>query len=190
MNENSLKTCPMGHYYDPSMNACPYCPKQDDNVNSDATRTVSDNAYTNSTHDKTQVYITDSENKGNDSMGEKTVIVSNSAKGSSASRPIRKLVGWLVTYTNSPSGVDYKIYEGRNVIGSGGSNDIVISNDSTISSKHLTILYRAGEFLFEDELSTNGSFINGKMENKGILNDGDIIRIADTEFSFRTAFKK
>ncbi|MEN3040597.1 MAG: FHA domain-containing protein [Bacteroidia bacterium] len=96
----------------------------------------------------------------------------------------RKIVGWLISFTLHPNGVDFRLYEGRNTIGSDPKCDIPL-NDLGVSAHHLTILYRAGQFLFRDELSTNGTFINGEMVNEGTLKDGDIIRIGNTEFRFR-----
>lgn len=97
----------------------------------------------------------------------------------------RKIVGWLISFTLHPNGVDFHLYEGRNTIGTDPKCDIVI-NDPAASGHHMTILYRAGQYLFRDELSTNGTFINGVMVNDGMLQDGDMIRIGNTEFRFRT----
>lgn len=96
----------------------------------------------------------------------------------------RKLVGWLVSFTIHPNGVDFRLYEGKNIIGSEPNCDIVLQ-DSGVSSRHLTILYRAGKFRFKDEMSTNGTFINGEMVEEGELQDGDIIRLGETELKFR-----
>ena len=178
----------MGHYYDSSLNACPFCPQQDTQMHGFAHKTQ-EGLETVIQNEKTQVYSSANSSTKNDPMAGKTVIVSSASGKGNIPANTRKLMGWLVTFTNNKSGADYKLYEGRNVIGTAAGNDIVITNDSTISAKHLTILFRAGEILFEDELSTNGSFINGEMVNKGTLKDGDIIRTADTEFSFRTTFK-
>ncbi|MCX8111765.1 MAG: FHA domain-containing protein [Bacteroidia bacterium] len=97
----------------------------------------------------------------------------------------RKIVGWLISFSLHPNGVDFRLYEGRNTIGTDPKCDIVI-HDPAASGHHLTILYRAGQFLFRDELSTNGTFINGTMQNEGVLQDGDRIQIGHTEFRFRT----
>lgn len=98
----------------------------------------------------------------------------------------RKLVGWLISYTLHPNGVDFRLYEGRNLLGSDPKCDILL-NDPKVSGHHLTILYRAGQFIFRDELSTNGTFINGIMVNEGSLQDGDVIRVGDTELKLRIA---
>ncbi len=152
--------CEKERFYDASLEQCPYC-VQSQNANSPLN---------------------------------KTVIISPEIKTSynpavQLSQPIantgRKLVGWLVSFTHNPLGQDYKLYEGRNIIGSDKSCDIVVQ-DNLVSSKHLTILFRAEKFKFKDELSTNGTFINEVMQDEGELNDGDYIRLGKTIFKFRS----
>ena len=99
----------------------------------------------------------------------------------------RKLVGWLVSYTHNPAGADFRLYEGRNSLGSDPNCDIVVTNDPAVSARHLTLLYRVDGFRFKDELSTNGTFINEVMRDEGMLHDGDQIRVGSTEFKFRSA---
>lgn len=57
----------------------------------------------------------------------------------------RKLVGWLVTFSNDENGQDYKLYVGKNKIGSGEGSDILIK-DHSVSGDHLLILFRENEF--------------------------------------------
>lgn len=97
----------------------------------------------------------------------------------------RKLVGWLVSFTLHPNGVDFRLYEGKNTIGSNPNSDIVL-NDPGVSGLHMTILYRAGKYRFKDEFSTNGTFVNGEMVEEGELHDGDILKLGETELRFRT----
>jgi pSer/pThr/pTyr-binding forkhead associated (FHA) protein len=61
-----------------------------------------------------------------------------------------------------------------------------VRNDPAVSGHHLTILHRMGHFKFKDELSTNGTFINDVFEEEGNLKDGDIIKMGDTIFKFRS----
>ena len=190
---NELKICKMGHYYQQSLAECPYCPKT--SVMSTTGETVFDggNPFADAS-DKTQVFAKQANQGGEPgSISERTTIVANKPGApiaAPADAATRKLVGWLVTYNKNPNGKDFKLFEGRNVVGSQKGNDIVIDFDSTVSARHLTILFRANEFLFQDELSTNGTFVNGVMDNKGSLKDGDVINISETEFLFRTAFKQ
>jgi hypothetical protein len=111
--------------------------------------------------------------------------------GHSVSRPTRKIVGWLISYTLDPMGVDYRIYEGNNSLGRGLENSIVIPQDTTISNHHASLLYRESQgFFIKDEMSANGTFLNGEeliVSQAYAVKDGDKIKIAKTEFTFKTA---
>lgn len=103
-------------------------------------------------------------------------------------RSARKLVGWLVSYTLDNMGVDYKLYEGRNIIGRNIDCQIAVP-DNTVSGEHATILFRAGKYSLRDNQSTQGTFVNGEdieLEPR-YLNDGDVIRIGQTVFKFRSS---
>ena len=105
-------------------------------------------------------------------------------------RKSRKLVGWIISYTLDPMGVDYRIYEGNNSIGKAPGNTITIAKDVTISSKHVVVLYKKGKFYIKDEMSTNGTFLNGEeidLTRAYELNDCDEIRLGDSVFKFRSA---
>jgi pSer/pThr/pTyr-binding forkhead associated (FHA) protein len=106
-----------------------------------------------------------------------------------APRAQRKLVGWLVSYTIDPLGIDFRLYEGKNVIGSAPDNEITVMGDKLVSSRHATILFRSNKFRLKDEFSTNGTFLNNEdIEDEVIaLTDGDIIKVGATFFKFRSA---
>ena len=104
-------------------------------------------------------------------------------------RETRKLVGWLVSYTLDPLGVDFKIYEGRNIIGRDMDCNITV-NDNMVSSKHAVLLFRAGKYSITDSQSSHGTFVNDQdIELEPLyLQDGDIIKVGQTVFKFRTSF--
>jgi hypothetical protein len=185
---SEFKLCSNGHYYADHLSECPYCPKTSQNIqNMDLDKTKIDSGN-NPLDDKTQIF---GGNTNNSSLG-KTQIHHGDSKDQpdfnyNKNNAGRKLTGWLVSYTIDPLGVDFRIYEGRNIIGSDPQCDIVISGDSSVSSKHLTILYRMGVFKFKDELSTNGTFINEEFREDGTLADGDNVKLGNTIFKFRTA---
>lgn len=106
--------------------------------------------------------------------------------GPQGSATARKLVGFLVSYNRDPNGRAYHLYEGRNYIGRDGSCDISISDDSQMSGKHMSILYRNVDkkFKFRDEQSSNGTFINKELLDEGELQNYDIIRVGSTLFIF------
>lgn len=189
---DNFKLCPNGHYYNDKLEACPYCPKPQNTIieqvgNSDKT-VIHNQPMGEELNDKTQLFSTSA---SSEPISDKTRIINPSAQKAvthiEPQKNNRKLVGWLVSYTIDENGVDYKLFEGRNSIGADAGNDIVLANDSSISSKHLTILFRLGTFKYKDELSTNGTFINDQIAEEGNLADGDMIKIGATVFRFRSA---
>lgn len=105
-------------------------------------------------------------------------------------RSASRLVGWLVTYTLDPNGVDFRLYEGRNIIGKDFTCGVCL-NDSKVSGQHAILLFRNDKFRLKDNLSTNGTFVNGEDidVDSVVLQDGDIIQVGDTVLLFRTAFE-
>ena len=100
----------------------------------------------------------------------------------------KKLVGFLVTYTNSKNGLFFPIYEGRNSIGRDPENDVVIQ-DKSVSGNHLVVAYYAqnNKFYFETVgLTQNGTYVNNRFFPKGgdELVNNDIINIGDTKLTF------
>lgn len=104
-------------------------------------------------------------------------------------RSTRKLVGWLVTYSLDPMGADFKLYEGRNIIGRSMDCNITV-NDNMISSEHAVILFRSGKYSITDKQSSHGTFVNDVDIDLDpyYLNDGDTIKIGKTVFKFKTSF--
>ncbi len=200
----NFKTCVNGHNYDADQNAtCPFCP-----VNTQGT----DYEKTLMDFKNTQVF-----DEGNDQQFNKTLINEDNAdfkttpvggtkgehpfkrttivmdeKAGTAATPLqqtvkRKLVGWLVSFSNDDYGQDYRVYLGKNKIGSAPDCDIVI-NDSSISGEHTMILFRDNEFLIKDNFSTNGTKINGVSIDEGKLKEGDELKLGNTTFKFKTVF--
>ena len=96
----------------------------------------------------------------------------------------RKIVGFLVTYDINQQGKAYILFEGKNIIGSNIDSDIMIPNDPGVSGIHLTILFRNNIFMFRDEFSNNGTFIDGQMVNEGVLDKQCIIRVGNVNLYF------
>ncbi len=191
---DNYKLCPNGHYYNSALSDCPYCPKAQNTVpggNLDDKTVIHNPQPVLANDDKTRVFNPPAADEG---ISDKTRIIPPSAQPVVSAvthiepaKNNRKLVGWLVSYTIDENGVDYKLFEGRNSIGADSTNDIVLGNDVSVSSKHLTILFRLGTFKYKDELSTNGTFINDQIDDEGNLNDGDMVKIGNTIFRFRSA---
>jgi hypothetical protein len=199
----NFKTCTNGHNYDAERYPnCPYCPGG--NLNSDYEKTMKDFKKTklidemnNQQFDKTVVNEENSDMKTTLPGGDKsshpfsrtTIVVKDGNKNETPLEQSlrRKIVGWLVTFTNDEYGQDYKIYVGKNKIGSGANCDIMIS-DNSISAEHTIILFRENEFLLKDNFSTNGTKVNGVTIEEGKLKDGDELRLGNTVFKFKTVF--
>jgi len=96
----------------------------------------------------------------------------------------RKLVGFLVSYDLHEQGKMFKLFEGKNLVGSDRICDIALENVPAVSGRHLTILYRNGTFLFKDEFSTNGTIIDGEMKNEGQLDHNCTITIGGVKLLF------
>ena len=107
----------------------------------------------------------------------------------------KKLTGFLVTYSHSPNGDFFPLFEGKNAIGRSPSLPVCIQGDPNVSEKHLSILYRTidRKFKFKDEQSSNGTFVNGQLIDEGELKNSDEIRIGATRLTFieipQTAFE-
>jgi|TARA_B110000046_G_C13017899_1_gene409690 pSer/pThr/pTyr-binding forkhead associated (FHA) protein len=210
MSNMNYKTCEENHFYSSSLSQCPHCdnkiadefsdpqnqlpPQLPGEIDDDKTeimpgstsKPIPEDDSSNGSKskispvratqepDKTQIYIPESKE--------------DSSKEQRKSR--NKLVGWLVSYTISNLGVDFRIFEGQNVIGRDQKSTVCISEDSGVSSKHATLLVRGGKFYLKDEMSTNPSYVNNVEVMPGSskeLKDGDKIRISKTELLLRTA---
>ncbi len=193
---SEFKLCKNGHYYANNLEECPYCPKPGFSHSgpNQLKNTIISTPKVDSGWDHTKVETTNQIPVTN--TPGTTVPAHNAANnlaktqllsGTPAPQAERKLAGWLVSYTINPFGVDFRLYEGRNLIGADPACDIVVPNDLAVSGRHLTILYRVDGFRFKDEFSTNGTFINGEIRDEGTLQDGDTIRVGSTTFKFRSA---
>jgi|WetSurMetagenome_2_1015567.scaffolds.fasta_scaffold136089_2 hypothetical protein len=178
--------CPNGHIYDSQLSKCPYCPSSDLQEIMGLGKTVSSEAPSLKKDDfgGATKYMPAAENpKEPTYQGNKTIIVTEDDTSGHV-QPGRKLVGWLVSFSRNKNGEDYKLYEGRNMISGGQSADIII-NDPAISSPHCLILFRDGKFKIKDQLSTNGTKINGDSIEEGELKDNDVLKLGKTEFKFK-----
>lgn len=198
-----FKKCPKGHTYRADAPECPICkrsnipaPPTSGNQTTQIISGVDEEVGLKTTTDDAPISASISEKLDPHNDYSKTMIeeeiMEEDESGSVVNRievrAASKLVGWLVTYSINPQGVDFRLYEGRNIIGKDFSCGVCI-NDSKVSSQHAILLYRNGKFRIKDNLSTNGTYVNGEdIEDESILlNDGDIIQIGDTVFLFRTS---
>ena len=203
-----FKQCSKGHFFKDTMNECPYCPTTGTSSGNDKTEVLGggDNQKTSANMDaqKTQVFggATESASSSSSSSSNqsfdatKTIIGGGDTNYGDAKDKIqvskRKLRGWLVSFDIEEFGMDYRIIEGRNTVGSNPSNDVTVQ-DAEVSGMHALILCKKDKFIITDELSSNGTLLNGEdlsPREPFSLNDGDEVRIGTTNLLFKTAFKK
>jgi len=70
-------------------------------------------------------------------------------------------------------------------IGRSGDTDLPVDSNR-VSRRHAEILQDDGGYRVCDLKSTNGTFLNGRQINEASLSDGDLLVIADVEFTFFT----
>lgn len=184
------KQCKNGHIYDSGIygDNCPFCPAQGGGTEVNAgNRTVVNNGEAaggpgERTFAAGETGPTIPVGDNFDMPGGGTVIRPVNGGGGSG----KKLVGFLVTYDIKPEGTAFNLYEGRNYIGRDVTSDICIPNDSQVSGRHVSILYRSvdNRFKFRDEQSSNGTFVNEVLEDDGELKNYDRIRIGSTRLLF------
>lgn len=161
--------CSNGHYYPAHLQECPYC-----------TDSKVDLKHTSPDLTKTKLFHSQRPHLAKTN-------VPDSSETTQQQPYERKITGWLITFSHHPNGQDFRLFEGRNTIGAHPTCDACITSDSLVTGHHLTILFRHNEIKFKDELSTNGTMLNGQFREEGLLHDGDEIKIGHTVLKFRSA---
>ena len=158
--KQAARTCPNGHPMEETWEQCPYCTSEKfhpkEEPADEATPVAAD-------------------------CGTGAKVVPKKAVAA------RRLAGWLVAMNGEQEGDDFRVLTGRNVIGKGSTADIVIK-DAYLSERHASLEYKPGEgYRLTDLDSKNGSFVNEeRVEDFRHLEDGDRLRLANTELRFRS----
>lgn len=105
----------------------------------------------------------------------------------------RRLTGVVTTFTWSRLGQLFEVRDGRNYVGSGDVSsennrrcDILVPEDHLLSSAHFLILCRGGKYIISDNLSTNGTWLNGEQIDTSVeLPDNAVIKAGATVFKFQ-----
>lgn len=82
-------------------------------------------------------------------------------------------------------GKRFTLRAGRQTIGRGGENDIIV-DDPSVSSSHAWIINQHGRCAIMNTLSTNGTFVNDKRIHETVLKHGDHVRLGQAELVFLT----
>lgn len=169
-----FKQCPNGHYYQGKK--CPFCKDASGQSTETTTGSGETDADTNKTYIRT-VFGDESDediyNKNYYNKNQYGICVS------------KKIVGRLVTVYSENYVEEYKICEGRNLIGRDANCNITIA-DGMVSREHAILLYKHDVFKIVDRYSSHGTYVNGIdiVDEPCVLNNGDIITIGKTGLKF------
>jgi hypothetical protein len=168
--KNSENLCPSGrHVMDPSWPSCVYCEGEQ--------KSQQQTAYQEpiiASSDGRKTTVGSSISGDGNRVTATRVMPQNSnqpAYGSGGRGDSRKIRGIIITYSWHPQGDLFPIREGKNYIGAATVTrelgdppcDILITEDTKLSSAHALILCRQDNFQIVDLDSTNGTFIDEKM---------------------------
>lgn len=100
----------------------------------------------------------------------------------------QRLVGWLVVLNSGEeaSYKDFRIHDGKNMIGRRGGSATIAINDSRISTEHCLLVHKNGKYRLTDLGSANGTLQNGENIDSVELADGDRIKVGRTTLIIRT----
>ena len=189
---SNFATCTNGHNYDPAQyDNCPYCPANVEDINYKQSLSEFKNTLALTGEGELEKTVMDDELANSvQHPFKKTQIIVDGKIGNIASSQKaekRKLAGWLVSFSGSQWGEDFRIYQGKNKIGGAAVCEIIIDNPS-VSGEHATIFCRENEFLIKDNFSTNGTIVNGVSISEGKLEDGDELKFGNALFKFKSIF--
>ena len=161
--------CPNGHPVDPSWDACPECMRLGMVPQGGASQAA---------------YQQPQGGMANYNQGEQRTQAID-VRG--LEQKTRQVVGWIVGLNGNHRGMDFRLFDGKNVIGTAADCDIVVT-DPFLSAKHCTVRCESGNFVVIDLDSKNGTYVNQKRISKEELIDNDTIRLGKTEFKFKSLY--
>ncbi|MBI3725787.1 FHA domain-containing protein [bacterium] len=170
---STTKMCPNGHVMEATWDRCPYCP--------DPSR-MGGRGPIPPTRMSNAPDLPSPTPAPKPAVNKKTVVLQESQKV--------PVVGWLVALTGKHKGDDFRVKEGKNIVGSDPDCDVILT-DEFISSKHANLKYvnKDGEriFIITDLDSTNGTFLNDAEEPiaREELVDNDTITFGQTKMKFK-----
>jgi hypothetical protein len=182
------KTCANGHNYDANLDQCPYCPQAE--VTATISRAITSAKTIIDKPDNTKTNVNEKQQAGKaqtkTAIDGKTLIFGSKTNiNEETSIAGNRLVGWLVSFELDPAGMDFKILEGRTKIGRNSTNNIVIDKPE-ISDEHVLLLCRNNKIIIQDQLSANGTFVNGeKVEERTEIKDNDVIKLGSISFKIK-----
>lgn len=108
--------------------------------------------------------------------GRRTVLISEKRKA--------PVVGWFVAMSGDQKGEDFKLREGKNIVGGSPENQVVL-RDSTVSGQHASLRCEDGKFILTDLDSSNKTYVNEKKIAQEELKDNDMVRFGEVVVKFK-----
>ena len=96
----------------------------------------------------------------------------------------RPLTGWLAVFEGRLQGEAFRLYQGRNRVGSSSLCAIQIP-DEGVQDQHLSIHFSKEGCILTDLDSEGGTFLNGKRAFRSEVKDGDKIKIGKAVFRIK-----
>jgi hypothetical protein len=199
LSDRRPKRCPRGHIMEPSWNNCRICDSGRGVVGKPAIeplRTIIEENPASNTQMRQAAVNNDSEGASRYSLSlndagratsqdpSRTMILDdNGACAQSPPVDDRKLTGFLVSFSRTPQGEYFALYNtARYTIGRARKADISFTQDSLMSESHALLRFTGDHFEYQDNMSTNGSYIKGKRIDRRIaLNNYDTLKLGSTE---------
>lgn len=121
--------------------------------------------------------------------GSETTVSDSSSGKEGISLPADSYNTYLGTLIRKKNGENIIINKDCFSIGKDSLNiDLRIADNSAVSGRHAIIRKSGNQVVIEDDHSTNGTFVNGEKlsdDQTRIINNGDVIKLADEEFDYR-----
>lgn len=170
MPQQQQLTCPNGHPLNPAWDVCPYC------------RSAADQGVAPVNVQPGQA------GGGVGAVAGRTLAVDvNAALGTDHLN--KAVVGWLVAMKGPQKGQDFRLHDGRNVMGTAADADIVVY-DQFVSARHCVIIIESqnARYVAQDLESRNKTFVNNREISKVDLVDNDEIRMGQASFRFKSLY--
>ena len=170
MTQQQQLMCPNGHPLNPAWDVCPYC------------RSAADQGVAPVNVQPGQ------QGAGVGAVAGRTLAVDvNKALGTEHVN--KAVVGWLVAMKGPQKGQDFKLHDGRNVMGTAADVDVVIY-DQFVSARHCVIIVESqnARYVLQDLESRNKTFVNNREISKVDLVDNDEIRLGQASFRFKALY--
>src|SRR6185436_13182257 len=175
--EPPIRYCPAGrHAMDPGWEVCPYCASESSRRTDATRRSVPVREPALSEKEDAPPLPSSPLPDATAEKREGTVFGGSGVEG----EPPRRIVGVVVTHTWRPDGEIFPVREGRNLLGSSSECEIRITTDPRMSARHACIVHRLCGFWIDDEMSMNGTFLDGEpVDEKKCLPESAVIRTGE-----------